>query len=174
MRRPPATAVLLPIAIAVAALALAASELMTAFALEPPVGDPLSGQLGGDRHGYAMLLLAVCALATLAIAVATGQRAPAWATAGLGIAALALFLIVDLPDAGAVGDVALSDPRLTTVEAVPRPGFWLEAAATVTLALAGIAFATQDAAERQALRRRRESRGDRSAAGPADSDRSPT
>jgi len=110
VRRLPAAAVLLPIVIALAALALAASELLTTFELTPPGGDPLSGQLGGDRHGYAMLLLAAFALVTLAIAVATGQRVAAWATAGFGIAALALFLIVDLPDAGDIGDVALTDP----------------------------------------------------------------
>lgn len=158
MKRLLAAEVVLPAVIALAALALAASELMTTFELTPPGGDPLSEQLGGDRHGYAMLLLAAFALIALSIAVATGQRTAAWATAGFGIAALALFLIVDLPDAGDFGDVEFSDLGFTTVEVVPRPGFWLEAAAALTLALAGIAFATQGADERQALRRRWTSR----------------
>lgn len=153
MRRLPAADVLLPIVIAAAALALAASELMTTFALTPPGGDSLSEQLGGGRHGYAMLLLAAFALVTLAVAVATGQRAAAWATAGFGIAALVLFLIIDLPDAGDRGDIGGGELGLTTVEVVPRPGFWLEAAAALTLALAGIAFAAQNTTERQALRR---------------------
>ena len=67
-----------------------------------------------------------------------------------------------LADVGSAGrtltaiafDVGFSDLGFTTVEVVPRPGFWLEAAAALTLALAGIAFATQGADERQALRRR--------------------
>lgn len=153
MKRLLAADVLLPAVIAAAALALAASELMTTFELTPPGGDPLSGQPGADRHGYAMLLLAVCALIALALAVATGQRAAALATAGFGIAALALFLIIDLPDAGDRGDISGGELGLTTIEAVPRPGFWLEAAAALTLALAGIAFAAQNTTERQALRR---------------------
>jgi hypothetical protein len=169
-----AAEVLLPVVIAIAALALAASELMTTFELTPPGGDPLSEQLGSDRHGYSMLLLAACALVALVIAVATGQPAAAWATAGFGIAALALFLIIDLPDAGDFGDVEFSDLGFTTVEVVPRPGFWLAAAAALTLALAGIAFATQDAAERQALRRLWTSRRARQAASSPDPDRSPT
>jgi hypothetical protein len=174
VKRRPGAEVLLPVVIALAALALAASELMTTFELTPPGGDPLSEQLGGDRHGYAMLLLAAFAFVALLIAVATGQRAAGWATAGFGVAALALFLIIDLPDAGATGDVQFHDFGLTTVEAVPRPGFWLEAAAALVLALAGIAFATQPPADRRALRRHWDSRRNRRAVGPADPDRSPT
>ena len=83
---------ILPLTIVLAAVALGASEFMTTFEFTPPGGDPISDQLAGDRHGYAMLLLAVFAVASLVIAVAGGQRAAAWATAGFGVAALALFL----------------------------------------------------------------------------------
>lgn len=145
---------LLPLAIVVAALALGTSELMKTFEFTPPGGDPLTDQLAGDRHGWAMLVLGVFALVSLAMSVWTGQRAWAWATAGCGIAALVLFLVVDLPDVNKVGDVEVSGGfGLTSAEAVPRPGFWLEAAATIVLALAGIAYATQGADQRQAPKR---------------------
>ena len=149
---------ILPLTIVLAALALGISEFMTTFEFTPPGGDPLTDQLAGDRHGYAMLLLAVFAVASLAIAIATGQRAAAWATAGFGIAALALFLIVDLPDVNKLGDIPALGLGLATAEAVPRPGFWLEAGASIVLGLASIAYATQSTEQRQAPRRLLESR----------------
>jgi hypothetical protein len=167
--------ILLPAVIVIAALLLAVSEFMTTFEFTPPGGDPLSDQLAADRHGYAMLVLAVFAVASLVIAVVTGQRAWAWATAGFGVAALALFLIVDLPDVNRIGDVeAPGGFGLTSAEAVPQPGFWLEAAGAIVLGLASIAFATQPAEQRQAPRRLFESRRKsgaekaRNAARPAD------
>ncbi len=151
--------ILLPATIVVAALLLGISELMTTFELTPPGGDPLSDQLAADRHGYAMLVLAVFAVAALVLAVATGQRAWAWATAGFGIAALAIFLVVDLPDVNKIGDIeAPGGFGLASAEAVPQPGFWLEAAAAIVLGLASIAFATQSSEQRQAPRRLLESR----------------
>jgi len=164
---------ILPLTIVLAAIALAASELMTSFEFTPPGGDPLSDQLAGDRHGFAMLVLAVFAVVALVLAIATGQRAWAWATAGCGIAALAIFLIVDLPDANKIGDVeAPGGFGLTSAEAIPRPGFWLEAAAAIVLALAAIAYATQGTEQRQAPKRlraaRRRGKPDSHPARPAD------
>lgn len=151
--------ILLPATIVVAALLLGISEFMTTFEFTPPGGDPLSDQLAADRHGYAMLVLGVFAVASLVIAVATGQRAWAWATAGFGIAALVLFLVVDLPDVNKIGDIEVPGGfGLASAEAVPQPGFWLEATAAIVLGLASIAFATQSSEQRQAPRRLFESR----------------
>jgi hypothetical protein len=151
--------ILLPATIVLAAILLGISEFMTTFEFTPPGGDPLSDQLAADRHGYAMLVLAVFAVASLVIAVASGQRAWAWATAGFGIAALVLFLVVDLPDVNKIGDIeAPGGFGLASAEAVPQPGFWLEAAAAIVLGLASIAFATQSADKRQAPRRLFESK----------------
>ena len=145
---------LLPLAIVVAAITLGASELMKAFEFTPPGGDPLSDQLAGDRHGWAMLVLAIFALLSLAMSISTGQRARAWATAGCGIVALLLFLVVDLPDVNKIGDVEVPGGLgLASAKAIPQPGFWLEAAAAIVLALAGIAYATQVADKRRAPRR---------------------
>jgi len=149
---------ILPLTIFLAALALGISELMTTFEFTPPGGDPLTDQLAGDRHGFAMLVLAIFAVASLVLAVATGQPAWAWATAGFGVAALILFLVVDLPDVNKIGDVEIPGGfGLTSAEAVPQPGFWLEAGGAIVLGLASIAFATQGAEQRQAPRRRLES-----------------
>ena len=78
----------------------------------------------------------------MCVAITTGARPAAYAVAGLGGIALLLFLIVDLPDAGKLGD--LEDPirGFASARAEPQEGFWLEAIGAVFLALAGGAFAT--------------------------------
>ena len=90
------------------ALVLGVSELMTAFEFTPPGGEALRDATSADRHGYSMLVLAVCAVGALAIAIATGSKPAAYAVAAIGVVSLLLFLIVDLPDAGKLGD--LEDP----------------------------------------------------------------
>ncbi len=89
-----------------------------------------------------MMLLGLFALIAMGIAITTGARPAAYAVAGLGGIALLLFLIVDLPDAGKLGD--LEDPirGFASARAEPQEGFWLEAIGAVFLALAGGAFAT--------------------------------
>ncbi len=142
MSRLPRAEIVLPIVIVFAAIVLAASELMTAFQFTPPGGEPLKQVSNVDRHHYAMLLLAVGAIVATGVAIGTGARAAAYAVAGFGAVALLLFLIIDLPDAGKLGD--LEDPirGFASAKAVPQSGFWLEAIGAVFLAFAGGAFAT--------------------------------
>ena len=144
---------MLPTTIVVAAVALGISEFMPTFEFSPPGGDPLAEQLAGDRHGYAMLLLAVFAVVALTIAIFTGQRAAALATAGFGIAALILFLVIDLPDVNELGDIDNQALGLASARAEPQPGFWLEAVGAVALGLASIAFATLTAEQLQGPKR---------------------
>ncbi len=142
MNRLPRAEIVLPIVIVFAAIVLAASELMTAFQFTPPGGEPLKEVSNVDRHHYAMLVLALGAIVATGVAIGTGARAAAYAVAGFGAVALLLFLIIDLPDAGKLGD--LEDPirGFASAKAVPQSGFWLEAIGAVFLALAGGAFAT--------------------------------
>ena len=60
---------LLPVAVIAAAICLFASELMTVFEFTPPGAEPLCAQGGADRHGNALMVLAVFAIVALAIAV---------------------------------------------------------------------------------------------------------
>jgi len=145
---------ILPVTIVVAAVVLGISEFMTTFQFSPPGGDPLTEQVASDRHGYAMLILAVFAIASVVIAIFTGQRIAALAAAGFGVAALILFLVIDLPDVNELGDI--EDPAfgLATAKAVPQTGFWLEAIAAVTLGLASVAYATLTSDQLQSPRRR--------------------
>lgn len=138
----PRAEIVLPLTIVAAAVALGVSEFMVIFEFTPPGGEPLRESVAADRHGYAMLLLAVFTVAAMLFAIATGVRAAAFATAGLGIAALLLFLLLDLPDAGKLGD--LEDPirGLANARAEPQEGFWLTAVGSIVLGLAAGAFAT--------------------------------
>jgi len=87
----------------------------------------------GDHHSYALLVVGVGVLvATLASRSATAWP-PAAAAAALGLLALAVVLIGDLPDATSSG--------LTTnvhlAKAEPRIGFWVELAGAVVSIGAG-------------------------------------
>lgn len=142
MRRMLRAEIVLPLAIVGAAIILGVSEFMVTFQFTPPGGEPLREQLASDRHTYALLMLAIFTVAAMAFAIATGARVAAIACAAFGGAALLLFLILDLPDAGKLGD--LDDPvfGLASARTVPQPGFWLEAAGAVVLGLGSLAFAT--------------------------------
>jgi pyruvate/2-oxoglutarate dehydrogenase complex dihydrolipoamide acyltransferase (E2) component len=143
---------LLPLACIAAAVCLFASELMTTFEFTPPGGEPLADQGAGERHGNAMFLIAVFAIAATVAAVMLASRPAAIAVAATGTIALLIFLLNDLPDAGSIG--TLDDPRQSffDAEAVPQPGFWLEMVSAVGLALSGAALATLDEAQLAALR----------------------
>lgn len=138
MSRLPRAENVLPLVILLAAIVLVVSEFTVAFEFTPPGAEALQEQTAADRHNYAMIVLAAFALAATFAAILTGARPAAAAVAGAGGIALLVFLIADLPDAGATG--SLED--FVTARAEPQIGFWLEAVATVALAVAGIAFAT--------------------------------
>lgn len=133
---------ILPLTIVGAAVMLGVSDFMITFEFTPPGGEPLRAQSAADQHGYALLVLAIVTVATMLTAVASGLRAVAMATAAFGVTALLLFLVIDLPDAGKLGD--LEDPvfSLVNARAEPQVGFWLEAVGSVVLGLASVAFAT--------------------------------
>ncbi len=134
-----------------AAIVLAASELMTAFQFTPPGGEPLKQVSNVDRHHYAMLVLARRSPSSPPGSRSAPAPAPPptpWPASAR--VALLLFLIIDLPDAGKLGD--LEDPirGFASAKAVPQSGFWLEAVGAVFLALAGGAFATLTSEQLQA------------------------
>lgn len=164
--RVPRGELILPLAIVGAAIMLGVSEFMVTFQFTPPGGEALREQAASDRHSYALLLLALFAVASTLFAISTGLRTAAFAAAIFGGAALLLFLVLDLPDAGKLGD--LEDPvfGLANARAEPQTGFWLEAVGAVVLALGTGALATLTSEQLRApvawmsaRRRRAEERG---------------
>jgi hypothetical protein len=151
---------LLPLACLAAAICLFASELMTTFEFTPPGGEALDAQGGADRHGNALAVIAVFAIGALALAVFTASKPAATAVAIAGVVALLVFLLVDLPDANAVGTLDDARQSFFDAEAVPQGGFWLEMVGALALAVTGIALATLTPEQLAALRPAKRERPD--------------
>ena len=152
---------LLPLACLAAAICLFASELMTTFEFTPPGGEALDSQEGADRHNNALAVIAVFAIGAVALVVFTASKPAAVAVAAAGVVALLVFLLVDLPDANAVGTLDDARQSFFDAEAVPQGGFWLEMVGALALAVTGIALATLTPEQLAALRPpRRERPGD--------------
>lgn len=132
---------LLPAACAASLALLAASEFMTMFEFSDIDGQVLETQTGGERHGYALAVLAGFALIALSLTIASGRRATAVAVAVAGVVALAIFLLGDAPRAGTTGDLELEGVPFTS-EASPAAGFWLTLAGALGLAATGLSLAT--------------------------------
>ena len=143
---------LLPWACVASALVLCAAELMTMFEFTPPGAEPLEEQSAGERHGNAMFVIAGFAILLTIAAVWTGSRPAALGVAVMGVIALLIFLIVDLPDAGQVGTLDDARQSFIDAEAVPQSGFWLEMLGALGLALSGGALATMSSEQLEALR----------------------
>ena len=117
---------LLPWACLASAAVLFASELMVLFELTPPGAEPLDEVLARDQHGNAMFVVAGFSMILTITAVWTGSRPAALGVAVMGVIALLIFLIMDLPDAGQVGTIDDARQSFIDAEAVPQGGFWLE------------------------------------------------
>ena len=90
---------------------------------------------GGENHGYALLVVAAVA-ALMTVLALRGARPPALAVAALGVVALAIALLVDLPDTRASGGLPES---LAYEQARARAGagLWLELLGGALLVVAG-------------------------------------
>jgi hypothetical protein len=142
---------LLPLAVLISAIALFASELMTTFEFTPQGGEVQLEQQAADRHGNALIVIAVFAIAALLVAVFTGSKPAATAVAVAGVVALLVFLLADLPDANTTGTLD-TDQSFIDAEAVPREGFYMELVGALALTVSGIALATMTPAQLRALR----------------------
>lgn len=126
-----------PFGLAVLVLGLAAFILLVAAELAPvytidvnglpcepaePALADLCSPSGGDRHTYALLMLGVLA-PLMAWGAGVGRSVPAAvALAVVGLTALAIVLIGDLPDVTETGEIGL---RFEQAEASPASGFYL-------------------------------------------------
>lgn len=89
----------------VAVALLAVAEFTTVF--EVTIGSlevVRRSETAGANHGYALLVVAVVAAGMAALAL-RGARAPAAALVALGAVALAIALLVDLPETRGSGDL---------------------------------------------------------------------
>ena len=137
LRRPPLPSVVaLRGAFAAAGLAGAAALVIATFAtiIEIEVLTvPHSSASGWDRHGPALILLALFAVVMLAGAL-RGSRPAMAAVAAAGVCALLIALAWDLPDLHDVGAVS---EVYSDAHAGPKAGYYLETAGGALLLLSG-------------------------------------
>jgi hypothetical protein len=100
--------------------------------------NPIKSVTAGSHNSYAMLPIAALA-ATFGYAVwRTGNRTALLAVGVLGVTALLLALLHDLPDAHAVG---LADNNSVSATTTPGVGLYLETAGAILLvAASGLGF----------------------------------
>jgi hypothetical protein len=125
-------------------------ELRIGSATDPVLASGTAGLSGWDRHGPALLLLAVLAL-PLAAGALRGARPAAVALAVTGLAALLIALLADLPDLHDVGTVGM---QYADSAAGAGPGWFTETAGAVALLVAGVLL-TLLGAPGEAVRERR-------------------
>lgn len=127
-----ASAALLVLAfLAIVLLVAAAFSTVIEIRVGGVVVDSIKGH---DRHGYALLLIAIAA-SPMAVGAVLGESRPAaWAVVLLGAIALGITLIGDLPDLHAVGQYKA---RFEDAAASGRLGFWFELLGSLGLAGAG-------------------------------------
>jgi hypothetical protein len=123
------------VALAGAAL-LVLADFLDLFEIKTAAGLVVKQQSGGDQHGYAMLVIGIAAIVSTMLARSAEQWPPAAATLALGLIALALALLADLPDA--TRSDLVRGGRLA--EADPALGFWVELVAAAVTTAGGAAL----------------------------------
>jgi len=127
------------------------SQLVTAYTLQDPLGIDLANLTLIGKHGPLTAILAGVAGLAVVFLLTVQARAPEESrpvtltsgivVAGMGLAVILVFLLVDLPD---VGDTGMYDtPGAGNLDAtgVAAAGLWLELVGGIILLLAGTALA---------------------------------
>lgn len=110
------------------------SDLYKIVALSGPVLDT---RAAADQHSHAVLVIGLGAGVAVLLARLTSSPLPALAAAALGIVALAIALIGDLPDVTSSGFISGGEEA----EAQPAAGFWLELVGGVVVTVGALALA---------------------------------
>ncbi len=128
------------IAIAVLAGGLVGAALLLAAEFTPLLSVHTSTSAAaiktvatGSHDSYALIPVALLAGLLAYAAWRTGSRLALWAIGVVGLLALLVALIGDLPDAQASGFIGSPTTSLTSASATPRVGFYLESLGAVVL-----------------------------------------
>jgi hypothetical protein len=118
------------------ALMLLVAEFTTLFTVHVSGSSKaLQSTSAGSHHAYAMALIAVCAV-ILAFAVWRARSRPALLGLGvLGVVALVIALLGDLPDATSSG-LLLTSSHFVEAKATPSAGFFIETIGALLLVIA--------------------------------------
>jgi hypothetical protein len=120
------------------ALLLVVAEFTTLFTVRTAVSaTPVKSVSTGSHNTYAMIPIALMAVALAWGAILTGSRWALVAIAGLGVVALLIALIGDLPDAQATGTVGSLVAGFHQATDKPSAGMYLETLGAIVLLIAG-------------------------------------
>lgn len=126
---------------ALGALLLVAAEFLTLFDVHTSASPtPVKSVLTGAHNAYAMIPIALFAVALAYGARRHGSRPALLALAAVGVVALLIALLGDLPDAHASGIVATPSGggQYATASSRPAVGLYLETLGAVLLLLAAV------------------------------------
>jgi hypothetical protein len=114
------------------------AEFTTLFTVHTVgVSAPIKSVGTGSHNSYGMILVAVLAVVLAWAATSTGNRWALVALVGLGIAALLIALVADLPDAQASGTIGSVQAGFKSASAKPSAGLYLETLGAIVLMIAG-------------------------------------
>jgi hypothetical protein len=123
---------------ALGALLLVVAEFTTLFTVhEVGVSAAVRSVTTGSHDSYAMILIAALAVVLAWGAVSTGNRWALVALLAVGIAALLIALISDLPDAQASGTIGSLQAGFKTATNKPSAGLYLETLGAIVLMIGG-------------------------------------
>ncbi len=119
------------------AVLLIASEFMTLYRVATTNGDTFIKSVStGSHDAYALILIALVAVALAYGASVMGSRVALLALGALGLATLLIALIGDLPDAQATGVVGNSGSHFALAGAKPQVGLYIETLGAILLIIA--------------------------------------
>jgi hypothetical protein len=125
--------------VAAGSLLLIAAEFATLYQVHLATKlTPIQSVTVGSHNSYAMIPIALLATALAVAAWRGGSRAALLAVCVLGVVALLIALLGDLPDASASG---LAEHNSVAATTTPKAGLFLETGgATLLIATGGLAF----------------------------------
>ncbi len=117
-----------------AALLLVIAEFTTLYVVATTAGNKhVTTVSTGSHDAYALIPIALVAMALGYAAAVRGSRPALLALGALGLATLLIALIGDLPDAQATGVVGNSTIHFQSAAAKPHVGLYLETLAAILL-----------------------------------------
>jgi hypothetical protein len=120
------------------ALLLVVAEFTTLFTLHTQgISAPIKSVSTGSHDSYGLLLVAALAILLAWAAISTGNRWALVALLAVGVAALLIALVGDLPDAQAKGTIGSIQTGFKSASAKPSAGLYLETGGAIVLMIAG-------------------------------------
>jgi hypothetical protein len=120
------------------ALLLVVAEFTTLFTVHTAgVSVPIRSVSTGSHDSYGLIPVALLAVLLAWAAISTGNRWALVALVGVGIAALVIALVGDLPDAQASGTIGSVQTGFKSASDKPSAGLYLETLGAIVLMIAG-------------------------------------